>query len=370
MAEAPRLAIVHDYLNQYGGAERVLEVLHAIYPDAPIYTSIYDQSALPDGFRAMDIRPSFLQHLPLSRKLPKAYLLLYPAAVESFDLRGYDVVLSSSSAWARGVITSADTLHICYCYTPMRFGWRYHDYVEREQFGPFVRAVCTLSLPWIRQWDVAAALRPDHYIASCHNVARRIRKTCRREATVIPPPVDCARWHPPRNPEGFFLIASRLRPYKRIDLAVQAFDSLGLPLKIAGHGSDAKRLRSMAGPNIEFLGFVSDEELSDLYGRCQALVFTGEEDFGLAPLEANAAGCPVIALAAGGALETVVEGQTGMLFSPDTPAALADTVRRFDPSAFDADRIRAHAQQFSAERFEERIRGFVDEKLREHRSTP
>lgn len=366
MSDAPRVAIVHDYLNQYGGAERVVEVLHRIYPHAPIYTTIYDQRALPDVFRKMDVRPSFMQRLPLSKRLPKAYLLLYPAAIESFDLRGYDVVLSSSSAWAKGAITPPDTLHVCYCYTPMRFGWRYHDYLEREQFGPLVRSLCTIVMPRLRQWDVTSASRPDYYIAISKNIADRIRSIYRRDAAVIPPPVDCSRWRATRRPEGFFLIASRLRPYKRIDVAVQAFNALGLPLKIAGRGSDENRLRKMAGSNIEFLGFVSDEDLCDLYGQCEAFILPGEEDFGLTPLEANSAGCPVIALDAGGARETVLDGETGVLFSPAEPSALAKVVRSFDASAFDPDRLRAHAQNFSVERFEQRIRAFIAEMLAQH----
>ncbi len=362
-----RLAIVHDYLNQYGGAERVVGVFHRMYPSAPIYTSLYDARKMPDTFAQADVRTSFLQHVPLAMSAPKLLLPLYPVAFERLDVRGYEVVLSSSSAFAKAVITDPETLHVCYCYTPMRFAWRYRDYMGREGFSAPVRWVLSLIISRLRLWDVTTANRVDEFIAISHTVARRIRRAYRRDAEVIHPPVDCARFHPSDNISDFFLIVSRLRPYKRIDIAVEAFNALGLPLKIVGDGDDRRRLASMAGPNIELLGYRSDGDVAELLAQCQALIFPGEEDFGIAPLEAQAAGRPVIAYGAGGALETVVDGETGILFGEPTAEALAAAVRSFEPAKFDSARIHRHAGQFDVPVFERRITEFVAAKVREHK---
>ncbi len=362
-----RLAIVHDYLNQYGGAERVVEMLHRIYPSAPVFTSLYDARKMPATFRQMDVRTSFLQRLPLSRRAPKLLLPLYPAAFESLDLRHYDVVLSSSSAFAKGVITGPEALHVCYCHTPMRFAWRYHDYVEREGFSAPVRWLLGLIISRLRVWDVVTANTVDCFVANSHTVARRIRKAYGRSAEVIHPPVDCRRFRPADRIDDFFLIVSRLRAYKRIDIAVAAFNQLGLPLKIVGDGDDRGRLQHMAAPNVEFLGHRPDGDVAELLAQCQALIFPGEEDFGIAPLEAQAAGRPVIAYGAGGALETVVDGETGILFGEPTAEALAAAVRSFEPAKFDPARVRQHAEQFDVSVFERRITEFVAAKVREHK---
>lgn len=369
---APRMALVTSWLNQYGGAERVLEVMHGMYPEAPVYTSIYGPEFMPQSYRSWDIRTSFMQHLPGIMKNYQTYFPLYRYAFEQFDLRQYDVVLSNTSAFAQGVLTKAETMHVCYCLTPTRFLWNYFDYVQREQIGMLGQLVLPFMLSGMRVWDRAAADRVDHFIAISRVVARRIAKFYRRPSVIIPPPVDASLYHPdPRGPENYFLIVSRLIPYKRIDLAVKAFNLLGLPLKIVGRGRDMEKLQAMAKSNITFEGYVPDNEVKNLYARCRAFIFPGEEDFGISPLEANAAGRPVIAYAGGGALDTVLEGETGMLFKNQTPQALAETVRRFIAAedSFDPARIRRHAEQYDIQVFTQCLRDFIDRKYVEHLAT-
>ncbi|MDP8922849.1 MAG: glycosyltransferase [Chloroflexota bacterium] len=356
-----RVALAHDYLNQYGGAERVLEQLHDFYPSAPIYTSIYDRDAMPPAYRAWDIRTSFMQDLPLVTKHHQSYLMAYPIAFESFDLGQYDVVISNSSAFCKGVVTSPHTLHISYCLTPMRWVWRYRDYVERERLGPVARLLLPPLIHYLRLWDAGAASRVDRFIAISTAVAARIKKYYRREAAIIHPPVDTHRFGARTNGGDFYLTVARLQPYRRIDLVVEAFRELGLPVKIVGDGRDRARLKARATRNIEFLGRVDDDTLRDLYANCRAYLFPGEEDFGIAPVEAQAAGRPVVAYAAGGALDTVIDGETGVLFREQTPEALIEAVRRLERTSFDADRIRANAARFGTEVFRERFTEFVAE---------
>jgi glycosyltransferase involved in cell wall biosynthesis len=360
-----RVALVHDYLNQMGGAERVLLALHTRFPQAPIYTTIYDAARMDERFRAMDIRTSFMQRLPLVKRHHQPFLPLYPFAIERIDLRAYDLVISDSSAFAKGVVTRADALHICYCHTPMRWAWNFEDYVERERLGRFSRMLLSPFIVWLRQWDHATAARVDYFLANSPNVAARIAKYYRREATVLPPPVDTARYAVATAPGDYFLIVSRLIPYKRIDLAVEAFTTLGLPLRIIGAGRDEARLRRMAGKNIEFLGWRPDDETRVQMAGCRALIFPGEEDFGLAPVEAQACGRPVIAYGMGGALASVVDGVTGVFFGEQTPEALAAAVRRFRDEQFDPQVIRRHAEQFDTQRFLERFERFVEDRIAE-----
>ncbi|MCD6519429.1 MAG: glycosyltransferase [Anaerolineae bacterium] len=351
-----KLAIVCSWLNQYGGAERVLEVVHEMYPQAPIYTSIYRPEALPSKYRSWDIRPTFLDRLPLIKHWPQPFLPLYPLGFESLDLRGYEVVLSITSAFAHGVITPAETRHVCYCLTPTRFLWNYHAYIEREGVGPIVRAALQPFLKGLREWDRLAAERVDEFIAISRTVQRRIRKYYRRESRIIHPPVRTDLSPLPAEPEDYYLIVSRLVPYKRIDLAVQAFNLLGLPLRIIGDGRDRAALEAMAGSNIQFLGYLpSDAQVREQMARCRAFLFPGEEDFGLSPVEAMAAGRPVIAYAAGGALDTIEEGRTGLFFHEPTPEALAEAVRRLDQYTFDPLYIQRHAQRFGVERFQREL---------------
>ncbi len=359
-----RVAIVHDYLNQYGGAERVLEALHDLYPEAPVYTSLYDAEAMPERYQTWDIRTSFMQRLPGWRTQFRRYFLLYPTAFENFDLSAYDLVISSSSAFAKGVIPRPGAVHICYCHTPMRFAWRTNDYIQREQIGGLQAALLPFALTYVRLWDVVTANRVDTFVANSHEVAGRISRYYGREAEVVPPPVDL----PPyvaRPPEEFYLAGGRLIPYKRIELVVEAFTKLRLPLKIFGDGRDRARLERMAGPNIEFLGWVDEETRRDLFARCRGFIFPGEEDFGITPLEAMAAGRPVIAYAAGGALETVIEGVTGRFFYSQTAADLALAVAASRTDHYDQLTIRRHAESYDRSIFLERMRTLIAEAIEE-----
>lgn len=358
-----KVAIVHDWLNQVGGAESVLEVLKELYPGAPVYTSIYWPQAMPDRYRQWDIRASWLNRLPLIKAHHQPFLALYPLAFEGFDLREYDLVISNKSAFCHGVITPPETVHVCYCLTPTRFLWDYHNYARHERINPVAGALLSPVLPGLRQWDRAAADRVDHFLAISETIRQRIRKFYRRDSVVIHPPVDVGRFTVEDSHDDYFLIVSRLIPYKRIDVAVEAFNLLGLPLKIVGDGRDRPRLEDMAESNIEFLGRLPDHEAAKLLSRCRAFIFPGEEDFGIAPVEAQAAGRPLIAYAAGGALETVIEGVTGLFFGEQTAESLAEVVAAFDERAFDSAAIRRHAEEFNRESFKSKLGAFVDEKV-------
>jgi glycosyltransferase involved in cell wall biosynthesis len=360
---AMRVAIIHDYLNQYGGAERVLEALHDLYPDAPVYTSIYDPAAMPAAYRAWDIRTSWMQRLPGWRRAFRAYFLLYPSAFESFDLSGYDLILSSSSAYAKGIVPAARARHICYCHTPMRFAWRTDAYVEREGIAGLGRVVLSILLTYVRLWDVATTPRVDVFVANSREVAGRIRRYYGREATVIAPPVDLLPYCPAPT-EAFYLAGGRLIPYKRLDLAVRAFSALGLPLKIFGTGRDRAALEAAAAPNVEFLGYVSEDRRRELFARCRAFIFPGEEDFGITPLEAMAAGRPVIAYAAGGALDSIIDGVTGRFFYDQSAAALAAAVAASRGDSYDMQAIRRHAEGFSRDVFLARMRELIGDQVK------
>lgn len=355
------LAIICSWLNQYGGAERVLEVLHDLYPQAPIYTSVYDPDALPDEYKTWDIRTSFLDRIPMARNHGKMLLPLYPAGFERLDLRAYDLVLSLSSAFAHGVITSPETRHVCYCLTPARFLWNYDTYIQREGVGRLARLLLPLVTKRLRRWDRAAADRVDTFVAISRTVQQRISDYYDREAEIIYPPVRVPAVRPSADVDDYYLVVSRLVPYKRIDLAVRAFSALGLPLRIVGQGRDMAALQSMAGPTVEFCGYLPDDEVQRMMASCRALVFPGEEDFGLTPLEAMGLGRPVIAYAAGGALDTVIEGTTGVFFRDPTPESLAEAVSRLDTLDDDPDALVTHARQFDEDHFRARITSLVDE---------
>lgn len=354
-----RMALVASWLNQYGGAERVLEVAHNLFPDAPVFTSTYWPAALPSDYRTWDIRVSFLDHLPVRNQ--RWLLPLYPLAFESLNLRGYDRVLSITSAFAHGVQPPAGADHVCYCLTPARFLWSYQDYVERERLGRLPRAVLPMFITRLRAWDRRAADRVSRFIAISDAVRDRIARHYQREANVLYPPVDVNRFAVSENHDSFFLVLGRLVPYKRNDLAIKAFNELGLPLIVAGDGRDRPRLEALAKPNIRFLGWVSDEERRNLLMCCRALIWPGEEDFGLVPLEANACGRPVIAFAGGGALESTVEGVSGLFFREPTAESLAEAVRAFAFSdrRFDSKAIRQHAERFGVRPFKEKLRELV-----------
>jgi glycosyltransferase involved in cell wall biosynthesis len=355
-----KLALVHEWLTNLAGSERVLLVQHELWPDAPIFTSVHAPEALPPEFApgAMDVRTSWLQQVPGAKTHWRFLLPLMPGAFESFDLAGYDVVLSNSHQCAKGVITPAETCHLCYCYTPIRYAWE-----MPAQYLAEAGAVQRLLLPGVlrrlRLWDYCAAQRVDRFIAISECVRRRIEKHYRRTAEVIYPPVDTARFQPAARREDFYLVVSRLVGYKRVELAAAACAALGRPLKIVGVGPDEARVRAAAGPRAEFLGWLSDDEVRELYGRARGLLFCGEEDFGLTPVEAQAAGCPVIAYAAGGALETVVDGQTGLFFHQPTVAALQGALQSFEATAWQSDACQTNARRFDRAVFDERLRAFV-----------
>lgn len=354
-----KIAIVHDYLNQYGGAERVVEALHELFPDAPIYTSVYLPEKMPESFRNMEIRESFLRILPFLDRFFKFYFLLYPFAFISFDLSGYEVILSSSSAYAKGIKAPRGTMHICYCYTPTRFIWRFKQYMQEERMSIFFKKIIQICVSFLKRWDFNTASNVDFFIAISENVRRRIRDAYKREAEVIYPPVNTEIFYQDKaryEKEGeYFLIVSRLAAYKRVDLAIEAFNKLGLPLKIVGDGPYRNLLEQRAHRNIEFLGKIDDMMLNEVYARCIAVIFPGEEDFGIVPVEAQAAGKPVIAYARGGALETVVDGVTGVLFDEQSVDSLIQALNSFYKISFNSIIISQNALRFSKGIFKKRI---------------
>jgi glycosyltransferase involved in cell wall biosynthesis len=367
------LALVHDWLNQLGGAEDVLDALVSLYPNRPLYTSLYDRERMPADWRDWDIRTSFIDRLPFAHEKQQLYFSLYPAAFEQFDFRDYDVVLSNKSGFCHGIITGPETMHVCYCLTPTRYVWRYHQYAERENLGRLTRLALAPFLTPLRQWDRLAADRVDHFIAISDEVRRRIAKVYRREATIIFPPVDVGRFSPSNRIDDYYLFVGRLVPYRRLDVLIDAFNKMDKPLLIAGSGRDRERLEAMAGPTVQFLGFVPDSDLPDLLAHCRAFMWPGEEDFGISPIQANAAGRPVIAYAAGGALETVVSGSdkmsvTGAFFTEQSVAAIIEAVEAFDPLSTSPATCRRHAEQYDIAVFKRRIDEFVTQKFEEWNS--
>ncbi len=361
-----KVAIVHDWLNQMGGAEGVLETLVEMFPEAPVFTTIYWRDGMPDYYRAWDIRTTWLDRAPFIYRHHQPYLPVYPLAIQSMDLRGYDLILSNKSGFCHGVRISSGQLHIDYCLTPTRYVWDYAGYAAREGFGPLARLALKPLIRRLQDWDRHAAAGVHHFIAISHEIQERIARFYERDSTIIYPPVNTDRYRPCSDrPGDYFLVVSRLIPYKRIDLAVRACSALGLPLIVGGEGRDRAALEAIAGPTVRFIGRVPDDQLGDLLAGCRAFVFPGYEDFGITPVEAQAAGRPVIAYAAGGALDTIVEGETGLFFHEQTPEALADAIRRIDTMEFDPAAIRRNAERFSADRFKRELRAFVEEKWRE-----
>jgi glycosyltransferase involved in cell wall biosynthesis len=356
-----KIALVHDYFIQMGGAERVAMAMHDAFPSAPIYTTVALPHLLPKRFRAADIRTSPMQWLPGIEQRFRQYFLLYPLAVENFDLSEYDLIFSSSSGYAKGVRRRRDAIHVCYCHTPMRWVWRYEDYVARERFGGLTRSALPFALWGLRKWDLRAAQQPNFYIANSELVAERIKKIYGREATVIPPPIDVDRFQPAPEEEidDFYLVLSRLVPYKRIDLAIEACKKLGRRLLIVGDGPDRARLEKLAGPKTEFLGRQPDEQVNYYASHCRALLFPGEEDFGMVPLEVNAAGRPVIAFRGGGAVETVVDGVTGVFFDKPNSDSLVEAIENFESRRWHQSELRQHAEKFDQRVFAFRVLEFL-----------
>ncbi|MDX1413061.1 MAG: glycosyltransferase [Candidatus Promineifilaceae bacterium] len=363
-----KTALVHDWLNQLGGAEDVLDKLVDLFPESPVYTSLYWRDKMPQDWREWDIRTSFIDQLPFSHKKQQLYFPLYPTAFEQFDFSDYDLVFSNKSGFCHGIITGTHTLHICYCLTPTRYVWRYHQYAEQENLGRFLRTIMPPVLTYLRQWDRLAADRVDHYIAISQTIRQRIAKIYRRDSTIIYPPVDTSRFEPAGQIDDYYLIVGRLVPYRRIDILIEAFNKLQRPLLIAGSGRDRERLESLANSNIHFLGYVPDTDLPDLLARCRAFLWPGEEDFGISPIQAMASGRPVIAYAAGGALETVIPGYTGILFKEQTAEGIIEAVEMLDDIPMDTKALREFAQQFDTELFKRKILQFIEEKLEEKRN--
>jgi glycosyltransferase involved in cell wall biosynthesis len=355
-----RVALVHDWLTGRRGGEKVLEVLAELYPRASIYTLIrFPGSQVPELERR-DIRTSFLQGMPFLRKRYRSYLPLYPLAIEQFNLQDYDLVLSSSHCVAKGVIPSAEALHVSYVHSPVRYAWnQYFAYFGPGRLGPFGRLVIPAVVHRLRVWDAASSARVDHFLANSGAVARRIEKYYRRPAEVIHPPVETDFFVPPEpEPERkAFLIVSALVPYKRVDAAIAAFAHGRRELRIVGDGPEYKRLRRMAGPNVSFLGPLSGADLLRQYQEAAAFLLPGEEDFGIAPLEAQACGTPVVAYNRGGARETVLPGETGILYDDPAPAALEAALDKLQGMAFNKNSLRSQALKFSRSVFKDKIAG-------------
>jgi glycosyltransferase involved in cell wall biosynthesis len=362
MTQAPaRVALVHDFLLDLRGAERVFLELCAMYPQADVFTAVYDEDGTEGRFAARNVHSTFLQRLRPTARTFRPLLPLYPAAMESLDLRGYDLVISSSSAWAHGVIPDEGAIHVCYCHNPFRYAWNAREDTLRGR-GPVSRAALGLVLQRWRQWDFIAAQRVDAYVANSDTTRRRVRRYFGREAVVVHPPVDTARFAP--APVGAdYVVLSELMAHKRIDVAVRAFTRLRLPLLVIGNGPDLRRLRRLAGPTVRFAGRVGDETAAAMLARARALVVTATEEFGIAAVEAQAAGRPVIALGAGGVRETVLEGVTGAFYGEQDPEALAEVLRRFDPLAVDPQVCVANAARFDAAHFRHGVRRVVGQAL-------
>ncbi len=359
-----KIALIHDHLAQDGGAEKVLKVLSDMFPEAPIYTLLYEEKQVSKYFKGREIKTSIIQKLPGGVKHYQWYMPFMPMAVEFFDLKDFDIVMSDASAFAKGVITSPDTLHICYCHTPTRYLWDYtHRYINELSYNKYFKKIISLVLNKIRIWDYVAAQRVDTYIANSKTVQKRIKKYYRRDSEVIYPPVELGKFSIAENLEDYFLIGGRLAPYKRVDIVVEAFrDMPGKRLKVFGSGVDLSRLKEIAGEskNIEFLGRVSEEEKAKLYQKCQAFLNPQEEDFGITIVEAMASGRPVLAYNRGGATETVIENKTGLFFNNQSVEEIKKTVELFNNEKFDPQEIKQHAREFSEEVFRNKIKNFIE----------
>ena len=354
-----KIAVVHDYFTQMGGAEKVAEVLYEMLPGAELFATVALPEKMPPALRGVPVHTSWMQHLPRMRDLYRLYFPLYPFAVSSLDFSDYDLVFSSSSGYVKGVRANPEALHVCYCHTPMRWVWSFDSYSARESFGSGLKALLPTVIHNLRRWDEGAARQPDHFIANSKVVAARIQRAYKRFAEVIEPPIDIHRFHPMEDQDDYYVVLARLVSYKRIDLAVSAFTQMKKRLVVIGDGTSRKDLETLAGPTITFAGRASDAEVEQIVGRCRALIFPGEEDFGMAPLEVAAAGRPTIAFRAGGAVETVIEDETGLFFNEQTTESLIDAVHRFERRHWSSTRTRAHAEQYSVERFQERVSRFL-----------
>ena len=368
-----KVALVHDWLTGRRGGERVLEALAELFPGAPIYTLFHFPKSQVEDLESRSIRTSFLQQMPFLKRHYRLYLPLYPMAAELFDLQEFDLVLSSSHCVAKGVISHPDALHVSYVHSPVRYAWnQYSAYFGPGKLGFFSKRLVPPLIHSLRMWDVTSSARVDHFVANAAAVARRIQKYYRREAEVIHPPVDTEFFTPGAGEpkRDYDLIVTALVPYKMVDLAIAAYNSVGRPLKIVGDGPEYKRLKAMAGPDIQFLGPVQGETLRDLYRDARLYVLPGEEDFGISVVEAQACGTPVLAYAKGGATETVLPGRTGLFFREPTAAALRAALDNFRALSLNRTAARDQALNFSCERFKSRINDFLRLKWREYKEKP
>lgn len=383
-----KVALVHDWLTGMRGGEKCLEALCELFPTATLFVLVHVKGSVSEAIEKMDIRTSFVQRLPFARKRYRSYLPLFPTAVEQFDMRPFDLVVSSSHCVAKGVIPRADSIHICYCNTPMRYVWAmYEEYFGAGRLRGFSRLAVPLFANYLRMWDVASSQRVDAFVANSENVRKRIWRYYRRESEVIFPPVDTESTWLSTEDDGYFLIVSAFAPYKRLDVAVEAFSRRKEKLVIVGTGQEEQKLRKMAGSNIEFVGWVAPENLGKYYANCRALIFPGEEDFGIVPVEAQCYGKPVIALGQGGVLETVsgrwlseIQGSkrgqklekkeektqgksTGIFFREQTAEQLIQAVEKFGELEFDPSFIRAHALRFDRAQFKNKMKELVERQL-------
>ncbi|MEA3369094.1 MAG: glycosyltransferase [Candidatus Ratteibacteria bacterium] len=356
-----KVALVHDWLTGMRGGEKIMEGLCELFPDATVYTLIYNPDRVSAIINRMPVKTSFLQRVPAIFKNYRYFLPFFPKAIGRFDLREYEMVISSSHCVAKGVKTSSSTCHICYCLTPMRYAWDFHG----DYFGhwpPKIRKVINLILKKLRKWDLESSRQVDFFLAISQNIARKIKNIYGREvAGIIYPPVDTEFFSPPKKESSrdYFLIVSALVPYKKVDLAVESFNRSGLPLVIIGEGPERKRLGKLARPNVKFLGWQPKDSIREYYHNARALIFPGEEDFGIVPLEAQAMGCPVIAYGKGGVKETVLEEKTGIFFNRPQIESLTEAVKKFQNLTFDPAFLRAHALKFDRRVHLEKLRNFI-----------
>jgi len=371
MIQNAKIAIVCDWLTTSGGAEKIILSLHKMFPRAPIYTSIYNPEKVK-GFEKATIITSGLQNLPFAKEKHQLYLSLMPRAFEKMNLNDYDIVISSSHSCAKGIITKPETLHICYCHSPMRYAWENSiNYIKEYDINPILKKIAPWFMHKIRMWDRLSADRVDYFIANSKHIQKRIHKYYRRPSRVIYPFYDTNKYTTDKDNErsNFYLAVGRLTQYKKFDLLIETFNQTGLPLKIVGTGISETKLKACAKENIEFLGFITDKELRELYCKAKALIFPQVEDFGIIPLEAMACGCPIIAYAQGGALETVIDGKTGILFKKQTPDSLKHAIQKRTTLKFNHENIQKHAQNFTEEKFQKEMFQLIEKKWNEWQKT-
>lgn len=361
-----KIAIVFEELTQLGGAERILDIYLEIFPDSPVYTLVWDKEKTKHRYDKFNIKTSFIQKLPFGINHYKWYLPWMPRAIESFDLSDYDIVLSITSALVKGVNTNKNQLHICYCNTPTRYLWvDSKDYIKNAPIPFFIKPLMPLVLKYLKKWDLKASRRPDYIISNSENVRKRVKKYYNRDSFVIHPMFDTKKYHISPKISDYFLLVSRIEPYKKVDLVIDAFSKISEKLKIVGSGTKKEELKKRAGGNIEFLDRQSDEKLAETYSRAKAVIFPQEEDFGLVPLEAAASGRPTIAYKAGGALETIIPGKTGEFFYPQTAEALRKVVQNFNWKKYHPPQLRANAEKFDQELFKRQILEYIKSKIKD-----